>query len=48
MDIDVHPLTNNPTEAWSELSQHQKVIKINAKPPAADAPTNKVITYNYL
>ncbi|XP_008549753.1 metallophosphoesterase domain-containing protein 1 [Microplitis demolitor] len=42
MDIDVHPLTNNPTEAWSELSQHQKVIKINAKPPAADAPTNKL------
>lgn len=42
MDIDIHPLTDNPTAAWKELSKQQKVIKINAKPPTTDAPNDKV------
>lgn len=41
-NIDIHPLTSNPTAAWQELSQHQKVIKINAKTPTTEAPENKV------
>uniref|UniRef100_A0A023F627 Putative metallophosphoesterase domain-containing protein 1-like isoform 1 n=1 Tax=Triatoma infestans TaxID=30076 RepID=A0A023F627_TRIIF len=28
MSIEVHPLTNNPTRAWRELSATQKVMKI--------------------
>lgn len=42
MDIEIHPLTGNPTAAWQELSREQKVIKINVKPPTAEAPANKV------
>lgn len=42
MEIEIHPLTSNPTAAWQELSQNQKNIKINAKPPASEAPSNKV------
>ena len=43
MQIGVHPLTQNPTSAWKELSQQQKVIKINAKTPTTEAPPNKVL-----
>ncbi|XP_076622525.1 metallophosphoesterase domain-containing protein 1 [Colletes latitarsis] len=42
MEIEIHPLTNDPTEAWHELSQQQKVIKINAKLPTTAAPNDKL------
>lgn len=42
MKIEIHPLTDNPTAAWRELSQQQKVIKINVKLPTTEAPSNKV------
>lgn len=41
MKIEVHPLTNNPTAAWREISQTQKVIKLNVKPPKTDVASNK-------
>lgn len=43
MKIGIHPLTADPTAAWRELSQQQKVIKITAKLPKIPAPNNKVI-----
>lgn len=42
MKIAVHPLTANPTKAWQELSQRQKVITINATLPTTEAPSDKV------
>lgn len=42
MSLAVHPLTENPTAAWDEISQRQKVIKINAKTPNTEAPNDKV------
>lgn len=48
MMIEIHPLTNNPTAAWHELSQQQKVIKINTKLPTTDAPNDKVKHLDYL
>lgn len=43
MKIDVHPLTNDPTAAWKEISQFQRVIKVTMKPPASnEIPKNKV------
>lgn len=48
MKIDIHPLTNNPTAAWRELSQQQKVIKINTKHPTTEAANDKVKSSNYL
>lgn len=42
MKIEIHPLTNNPTAAWRELSEQQKVIKINVKIPTTEAPNDKV------
>lgn len=41
MKIEVHPLTNNPTAAWREISQTQKVIKLNVKPPKTEVANNK-------
>lgn len=48
MMIEIHPLTNNPTAAWHELSQQQKVIKINTKLPTTEAPNDKVKHLDYL
>lgn len=42
MSIEVHPLTQNPTAAWKELSKTQKVVKINVPPPKNDVPENMV------
>lgn len=42
MQIDVHPLTNNPTAAWKELSKSQKVIKIHVNPPKQNVTNDKV------
>jgi len=42
MKIAIHPLTADPTAAWRELSQHQKVVKINTKLPTTEAPSDKV------
>ncbi|XP_011873254.1 PREDICTED: UPF0046 protein C25E10.12 isoform X3 [Vollenhovia emeryi] len=42
MKIGIHPLTADPTAAWRELSQHQKVVKINAKLPTTQAPSDKL------
>ncbi|XP_011503727.1 PREDICTED: metallophosphoesterase MPPED2 isoform X2 [Ceratosolen solmsi marchali] len=42
MKIIVHPLTNDPTGAWQQLSQQQRVIKINTKIPTDETPKNKL------
>lgn len=42
MDIEVHPLTNNPTEAWAEIFRSQKVFKLNVKIPTKPAEPNKL------
>ena len=42
MKIAVHPLSDNPTAAWEELSQHQKVVEIKTKIPNSEAPSDKV------
>ncbi|XP_055686883.1 metallophosphoesterase domain-containing protein 1 [Lutzomyia longipalpis] len=42
MSISVHSLTENPTEAWAEISKAQRVIKIAVKPPSGPTPANKV------
>lgn len=34
--ITVHPLTQNPTKAWEEISKTQRVIKIAYKPPKTE------------
>lgn len=42
MKIEVHPLTNNPTAAWKDLSQTQKVIKIHVSCPKDKVSVSKV------
>ncbi|XP_033223132.1 UPF0046 protein T07D4.2 isoform X2 [Belonocnema kinseyi] len=42
MKLAVHPLSKNPTAAWEELSQQQKVVKINAKTPNTESPSDKL------
>lgn len=37
MKVDIHPLTADPTAAWTEISKQQKFIKIDAKPPTSPA-----------
>ena len=32
-EIKVHPLTNNATKAWEEISKTQRVIKVQYKAP---------------
>uniref|UniRef100_A0A1A9WTM5 Calcineurin-like phosphoesterase domain-containing protein n=1 Tax=Glossina brevipalpis TaxID=37001 RepID=A0A1A9WTM5_9MUSC len=41
MDISIHPLTQNPTAAWKELSKTQRVIKVTMKPPQTGVAFNK-------
>lgn len=41
MKIEVHKLSANPTAAWCEISQTQKVIKLNVKPPQKECAPNK-------
>ncbi|XP_063235415.1 UPF0046 protein C25E10.12 isoform X2 [Bacillus rossius redtenbacheri] len=42
MNVGVHHLTSNPTEAWRELSRFQRVIKVHVKAPKSDVLANKV------
>lgn len=42
MQINIHPLTQNPTAAWEDLKKTQRVIKITMKPPKNDIPQDKV------
>ncbi|XP_055383659.1 UPF0046 protein C25E10.12 [Condylostylus longicornis] len=42
MEVQVHPLTNDPTAAWKELSRTQRVIKVTMKPPSTTCPYNKL------
>lgn len=35
-EIEVHPLTDNPTKAWKEISKSQRVIKIAYKSPKSE------------
>ncbi|XP_039289427.1 UPF0046 protein C25E10.12 [Nilaparvata lugens] len=42
MKIEVHALTNNPTDAWKELSKTQKVYKINVSTPKKSVASDKV------
>lgn len=41
-DIQIHPLTNNPTAAWKSISKDQKVFKLNVKLPKNLVDQNKV------
>lgn len=40
--IEIHPLSNNPTAAWRELSQNQKLFKLNVKLPSKPVDNNKL------
>lgn len=40
--IFVHPLTNQPTEAWKQIFSQQKLIKVNVKPPTTPVDDKKV------
>lgn len=42
MEVGVHPLSNNPTAAWKEISRSQRVIKVTMKPPQTTVPFNKI------
>ncbi|KAK3924684.1 Metallophosphoesterase domain-containing protein 1 [Frankliniella fusca] len=42
MEVGIHNLTHNPTQAWTELSKSQRVLKINARPPKTGVAPNKV------
>lgn len=42
MSVRIHPLTNNPTSAWKELSKSQKVFKLNVKIPTNEKSTDKI------
>lgn len=41
-NIEIHPLTNNPTAAWREISQSQKIFKLNVKPPCKAVDNDKI------
>lgn len=41
-EINVHPLTNKPTEVWKVLSKTQKTLKLNVKIPSKPVEPNKV------
>ncbi|XP_037939419.1 metallophosphoesterase domain-containing protein 1 [Teleopsis dalmanni] len=41
MEIPIHPLTNDPTAAWKEISKNQRVIKVTMKPPQVNVAFNK-------
>nr|CAI5832276.1 unnamed protein product [Callosobruchus analis] len=40
--ISVHPLTDDPTNAWKEMSKGQKILKLNVKIPQTPVEPNKV------
>lgn len=40
--MEVHHLTHNPTAAWKEISQTQKLYKLNVKPPKTPAGDDKL------
>lgn len=42
MKVELHPLTEDPTSAWKEISKSQRVIKINARAPNSEVASNKV------
>lgn len=42
MKVDVHSLSADPTAAWQEISQTQRVIKVTMKPPQPLVADNKV------
>lgn len=41
MEVPVHPLTNDPTLAWNEISKVQRVIKVSMTNPTTTTPFNK-------
>nr|CAH7722379.1 unnamed protein product [Callosobruchus chinensis] len=40
--ISVHPLTDDPTNAWKEISKGQKILKLNVKIPQTPVESNRV------
>lgn len=40
--VTVHPLTDNPTEAWRAIFKTQKTIKVNVKQPSKPVENNKI------
>lgn len=41
-EIKVHPLTDNPSTAWKELSKTQKMLKLNVRIPSKPVEPDKV------
>jgi hypothetical protein len=42
MSLNIHPLTNDPTSAWKQISKSQKVIRIQVKTPKTPVAKEKV------
>jgi hypothetical protein len=42
VEIEVHPLTKNPTAAWNELSKKQKVVTLQVTAPESNVADDKV------
>lgn len=41
MEVPVHPLSQDPTAAWREISKTERVIKVTMKPPTTTVAPNK-------
>jgi len=46
--ITVHPLTHDPTKAWEQIKNNQKVLKIQPPLPKGPVGDNKVCTSLFL
>lgn len=40
--ISVHPLTEDPTEAWKEIGKQLQVVRVNVKFPTKPPASNQV------
>ncbi|XP_050708901.1 metallophosphoesterase domain-containing protein 1-like isoform X2 [Eriocheir sinensis] len=40
LSLPIHPITNNPTQAWEEMRRSQKIIKLNVKTPQTPPDQN--------
>lgn len=45
MENEIHPLTNNPSEAWEQISKKQKVFQIKVNIPTSDVASDKVLLF---
>jgi hypothetical protein len=40
--VTVHPLTQDPTDAWAKMKKSQKVLKLKVKQPTKPVTPDKV------